>query len=209
MTCVVQFPSPDTVAARLFLSFFLLCLPLSRLRAPIATPSYTPTSSLLLRIARLFPSSRSPPLQRILRKTLVQSLPTCSSSTTFLFSPNFFFTFHFHPFFPLPAFSRSSFFRSPENSIFFTRPARPENTANPVSAQRAGEVQILGHLFSTSRTYETPFPPFPLTSMRPIATTSDRSRASLGGERFRRVDARLSTRQGRQAPTRNIRSSLV
>lgn len=208
MTCVVQFPSPDTVAARLFLSFFLLCLPLSHLRAPIATPSYTPTSSLLLRIARLFPSSRSPPLPRILRKTLVQSLPTCSSSTTFLFFPNFFYL-SFPPFFPLPAFSRSSFFRSPENSIFFTRPARPENTANPVSAQRAGEVQILGHLFSTSRMYETPFPPFPLTSMRPIATTSDRSRASLGGERFRRVDARLSTRWSRQAPTRNIRSSLV
>lgn len=127
----------------------------------------------------------------------------------FFFPQIFFFTFHFHPFFPLPAFSRSSFFRSPENSIFFTRPARPENTANPVSAQRAGEVKILGHLFSTSRTYETPFPPFPLTSMRPIATTSDRSRASLGGERFRRVDARLSTRRGRQAPTWNIRSSLV
>lgn len=125
------------------------------------------------------------------------------------FFPKFFFYLSFPPFFPLPAFSRSSFFRSPENSIFFTRPARPENTANPVSAQRAGEVQILGHLFSTSRTYETPFPPFPLTSMRPIATTSDRSRASLRGERFRRVDARLSTRRGRQVPTRNIRSSLV
>lgn len=121
MTCVVQFPSlpissPARAPLSLFLSFFFpLSLPLCRLRCTDrCTPTYTPTSAIPSPNRSPFSLQPFPTtVHRILRKTLVQSLPTCSSSTTFSFFlppplppilpfPFFFLSFllHFHPFFP-------------------------------------------------------------------------------------------------------------
>lgn len=127
MTCVVQFPSlPISSPARAphslfrFFPLFTFPTPLAAFVAPIAVHRPTPPSP-----TSAIPSpNRSPfslqpfpttAVHRILRKTLVQSLPTCSSLTTFSFflppptpsesSSSLFLSFlfaSFPPFFPLP-----------------------------------------------------------------------------------------------------------
>lgn len=189
MTCVVQFPSPDTVASPLPLLSFFPHLPLSHRSAPIATPNlHTPTPP---PSPNRSPFSLHPHQRRVsCAKPSFNPYQPVRRRPFFFSFPSFFFFSSLFSFLSLPlslsffslSFPLSSSFFLPEN----LSPFKPEKHGQPLLSlridTRGGGVKILGHLFSTSRTYETPFPPFPLTSMRPIVPPSDRSH---GGERFR------------------------